>query len=57
MCCLMEMGVDRILFSVDYPFVENLPGTQWMEHVPLSLEDRQKILNGNATRLLRLQEA
>ena len=55
MCCLMEMGVDRILFSVDYPFVENLPGTQWMEHVPLSLEDRQKILNGNAARLLRLQ--
>jgi 2,3-dihydroxybenzoate decarboxylase len=54
MCSLMEMGVDRILFSVDYPFVENVPGTRWMEHVPLSLEDREKILNGNATRLLRL---
>ncbi|HEX3952121.1 MAG TPA: amidohydrolase family protein, partial [Stellaceae bacterium] len=24
--CVMEMGIDRILFSVDYPFVENAPG-------------------------------
>jgi hypothetical protein len=23
-----EMGIDRILFSVDYPFAENLPGTE-----------------------------
>ena len=27
----MELGVDRILFSVDYPFVDNPPGTEWME--------------------------
>ncbi len=54
MCCLMEMGVDRILFSVDYPFVENAPGTRWMEQLPLGPDDRQKILNGNAARLLKL---
>ena len=50
----MEMGVDRIMFSVDYPFVENQPGVDWIEKVSLSREDREKILNGNATRLLRL---
>ena len=27
----MEMGADRILFSVDYPFVPNPPGVKWME--------------------------
>jgi len=54
MCGLMEMGVDRIVVSVDYPFVENAPGTKWMANLPLGAEDRQKILNGNATRLLRL---
>jgi len=54
LCCVMEMGVDRILFSVDYPFVPNPPGVKWMENVPLSNEDRAKILNGNATRLLKL---
>ena len=54
LCCVMEMGVDRILFSVDYPFVPNPPGVKWMENVPLGTEDRRKILNGNARRLLRM---
>jgi len=54
MCCIMEMGVDRILFSVDYPFVPNPPGTKWMADLPLSLEDRTKILSGNTKRLLRM---
>jgi predicted TIM-barrel fold metal-dependent hydrolase len=54
MCCIMEMGVDRILFSVDYPFVPNLPGTDWMADLPLALEDRVKILSGNARRLMRM---
>jgi 2,3-dihydroxybenzoate decarboxylase len=54
LCCVMEMGVDRILFSVDYPFVPNPPGVKWMEQVPLSNEDKAKILHGNAQRLLKL---
>src|SRR5687768_449385 len=54
LCCVMEMGADRILFSVDYPFVPNPPGVKWMETVPLSAEDRAKVLNGNAKRLLKL---
>jgi 2,3-dihydroxybenzoate decarboxylase len=51
---MLEMGVDRILFSVDWPYVENGPGTKWMETVPLSAEDKEKILGGNAKRLLKL---
>jgi len=54
LCSVMEMGADRILFSVDWPYVENAPGTTWMEGVPLCQEDREKILNGNARRLLRM---
>ena len=27
---MLEMGVDRIMFSVDYPFVDNPPGMEWM---------------------------
>jgi 2,3-dihydroxybenzoate decarboxylase len=54
LCCVLEMGVDRILFSIDYPFVPNAPGPRWMEHVPLGEEDRHKILGGNAQRLLKL---
>ena len=54
LCCMMEMGIDRILFSVDYPFVDNLPGAKWLETLPLSAEDREKLLNGNARRLLKM---
>lgn len=54
LCCMMEMGIDRILFSVDYPFAENPPGTEWLKTLPIAGEDREKLLNGNARRLLKL---
>lgn len=54
LCSIMEMGIDHVMFSVDYPFVKNGPGPKWMEQVPLSGEDKEKILYGNATRLLKL---
>jgi predicted TIM-barrel fold metal-dependent hydrolase len=54
LCCVMEMGIDRILFSVDYPFMDNPPGAEWIKTLPLSAEDQQKLLNGNARRLLKL---
>jgi len=50
----MEMGIDRILFAVDWPFVPNPPGTKWMEGVPLCDEDKAKILSRNAKRLLKM---
>ena len=54
LCCMQEMGVDRIMFSVDYPFVPNLPGTKWMNELQLSADDKTKILSGNAKRLLKM---
>jgi predicted TIM-barrel fold metal-dependent hydrolase len=54
LCSVMEMGTDRILFSVDYPFVLNPPGMKWMQDIPLGQEDRAKIYGANAKRLLRL---
>jgi predicted TIM-barrel fold metal-dependent hydrolase len=55
LCCVMEMGVDRILFAVDWPFVvDNKPAVQWLSRIPLSDEDKIKIASGNAKRLLRM---
>lgn len=55
LCCVMEMGVDHILFAIDWPFVaENQPAVDWMAGVPLSDEDKAKILSGNAKRLLKM---
>lgn len=52
--CVQEIGIDRVLFSVDYPFVENPPGASWAERIPFSAEDKAKIMNGNARRLLKM---
>ena len=54
LCCIQEMGVDRILFAIDYPFVPNEPGPEWMKNLMLNTEDKAKILHGNAERILNL---
>ena len=54
LCSMMELGVDRILFSVDWPFVQSTPGTRWMQELQISAEDKTKILSGNAARLLKI---
>jgi 2,3-dihydroxybenzoate decarboxylase len=48
------MGIDHIMFSVDWPFVDNLPGMQWMQTVPLSTDDVEKMFNRTARALLKL---
>jgi 2,3-dihydroxybenzoate decarboxylase len=53
-CSMLELGVDRILFSVDYPFVPNEPGTRWLDQLQISVDDKAKIAGGNAKRLLKL---
>lgn len=53
-CCIEEMGIDRVIFSVDWPFVPNKPGTDWLNAAPLSQDEREKIAHSNATQLLRL---
>ena len=55
-CCIKEMGLDRIMFSIDYPFVLNQPGMDWaLKGLTLGAADREKLLNGNARKLLKLK--
>jgi len=46
--------VDRILFSVDYPFAPNGRARAFLDQLPVSPGDREKIAHGNADRLLKL---
>ncbi len=52
---LHTFGVDRILFSVDYPFSPNRTGRAFLDSLPVSPADREKIAHGNADRLLKLR--
>ncbi|GAA0282378.1 2-keto-4-carboxy-3-hexenedioate hydratase [Methylorubrum aminovorans] len=54
MAALMTFGVERILFSVDYPYSENTKGRRFLDALVASPEDKAKIAHGNAERLLKL---
>ena len=53
-CAIAEMGEDRVLFSVDYPYEDTDFCAQWIETTPLTDAQREKICHGNAERVLRL---
>ena len=51
---IAEVGVDRVLFSVDYPFEETADAAEWFDSAPLSERDRLRIGCENATSLFKL---
>jgi predicted TIM-barrel fold metal-dependent hydrolase len=52
---LQTFGIDRIMFSVDYPFAPNAPGRKFLNEVALSPADMAKLTHGNADKLLKLK--
>ena len=54
LCALSVFGVERVLFSVDYPFAGNARGRALLDALPISPDDKAKVAGENAARLLRL---
>ncbi|WP_211746176.1 amidohydrolase family protein [Paenibacillus sp. Marseille-Q4541] len=48
------MGADRIMYSVDYPFIKNEEARAFLENAPISDLDKEKIAYSNAKQLLKL---
>jgi hypothetical protein len=53
-CAQQVVGIDRIMFSVDYPFSANTAGRKFLDNLSVSPEDMVKIAHRNAENLLRL---
>jgi predicted TIM-barrel fold metal-dependent hydrolase len=53
-CALGVLGVDHVLFSVDYPYSSNARGREFLGALPVGSGDFEKITHGNAERLLKL---
>jgi predicted TIM-barrel fold metal-dependent hydrolase len=51
---IAEIGIDRVMFSVDYPFEDISDAADWFDNAPLSASDRAKIGRDNAIRLFKL---
>ena len=47
-------GIDRVMFSIDYPFSSNATGRRFLDSLSLPAADLEKIAHGNADRLLGL---
>ena len=53
-CAIAEMGIERIMFSVDYPYEEMAPAANWFDKTQLSDADRLRIGRTNAIDLFKL---
>jgi predicted TIM-barrel fold metal-dependent hydrolase len=51
---LLQVGVDRIMFSADHPYASMAQARAFLDQLPVSTADKERIAHGNAERLLRL---
>ena len=52
---MLEVGSDRIMYSVDYPFETHEDASRWFDNCEISENDRKKIGRDNAVRLFGLK--
>jgi hypothetical protein len=57
LAALLTFGIDRIMFSVDYPYASNANGRKFLDRIALSPQDMDKLTHVTAARLLRLPAA
>jgi predicted TIM-barrel fold metal-dependent hydrolase len=50
----LEVGVDRIMFSVDHPYGSMAEARAFLDQIPVTATDRERIAHGNAERLFNI---
>ncbi len=52
--CLEVLGANRIIHSVDFPFIPNHGAKEFIENAPICNASKERIAHGNAETLLKL---
>jgi 2,3-dihydroxybenzoate decarboxylase len=52
---IAEIGVDRVLWSADYPFEDISDAADWFDAAPIPEDERRKIGRDNALKLFKLK--
>jgi predicted TIM-barrel fold metal-dependent hydrolase len=55
LAALLTFGIDRIMYSIDYPFAPNEAGKKFLDRLSLAPADMAKLCHGNADALLKLK--
>jgi predicted TIM-barrel fold metal-dependent hydrolase len=55
LAALLTFGIDRIMFSVDYPYSPNAKGRDFLGRLSLAPADMAKLTHRNADALLKLK--
>jgi len=55
LAALLTFGIDRIMFSIDYPYAPNADGRAFLDRLSLAPADMAKLTHRNADALLKLQ--
>jgi 2,3-dihydroxybenzoate decarboxylase len=53
-CTIDTLGIDRVMFSVDYPYESTEIASRWISTANVTETERAKVAFQNATRLLKL---
>lgn len=53
-CAISALGVDKIMFAVDYPWEPSSEAVEFMDRVQINDTDKEKIYHLNAKKLLKL---
>jgi predicted TIM-barrel fold metal-dependent hydrolase len=55
LAALLTFGIDRIMFSIDYPYSSNAKGRAFLDRIALAPDDMAKLTHRNADALLKLK--
>jgi predicted TIM-barrel fold metal-dependent hydrolase len=55
LCTIAALGIDNVMFSVDWPYESNSAAVKFLRRQPLAPYDLAKVAHGNAERILALR--